>query len=183
MKIIEIEHEHKQLLCNSSHKHDNNGSFSGAHMICNGFFLSLDTFHPRCVYELHNRFSLHWILSLAPRPIFDRCAYKFRCTMLFSAKEQKKTKKNAALCGMNRTGIYVEWNLTQKPFYFQIIYRLFESNNKTFKNSFWVVFCSFLLRIWIVFLVSTSPSHAHISFFFGCLRIFPQFFDRSVVYL
>lgn len=32
------------------------------------------------------------------------------------------------------------WNFTQKPFYFQIIYRLFESNNKTFRNSFWVSF-------------------------------------------
>lgn len=31
-------------------------------------------------------------------------------------------------------------NLTQKPFYFRIIYRPFESNNKTFKNSFWVSF-------------------------------------------
>lgn len=34
-------------------------------------------------------------------------------------------------------------NFAQKPFYFRIIYRLFESNNKTFWNSFSGVFCSF----------------------------------------
>lgn len=34
-------------------------------------------------------------------------------------------------------------HFAQNPFYFRIIYRLFESNNKTFKNTFWGDFRSF----------------------------------------